>query len=96
VTLDNGGSNVAIGYQVTSIGMSPNGREPWVTASPASGTVAAGQRAQLTLTPASDLCSQWWTAGVTQAVNETATIQLTAGGTSATTITDTVTPYKLT
>jgi hypothetical protein len=96
VTLDNGGSNVAIDYQVAIVGKSPNGREPWASATPASGTVGAAQQAPLTLTPAGDVCSQLWMAGTTQPVSFTASVQLTAGGSGATMITDIVSPYKLT
>jgi hypothetical protein len=96
LTLDNGGSNVAVGYQVVNIGTSQNGHEPWATASPAAGTVDAGKQARLTLTPAGDLCTQLWSAGITAPVNYTLGVQLTSGGSGATTVTDSVTPFKLT
>jgi hypothetical protein len=96
LSLDNGGSNVAVGYQVVTNGTSPNGHEPWAAANPASGIVAAGKQAQLTLTPASDICNQLWTAGATAQVSFTAGIRLTSGGAGATTVTESVSPYKLT
>jgi hypothetical protein len=88
VTLDNTGSNVDVGYKVTNFDNAPNGTEPWAAASPASGTVAAGKSAQLTLTPAKDLCTLF----KGSPVNLSASIVLTSGGTGTTQITDSVTP----
>jgi hypothetical protein len=90
VTLDNTGSNVDVGYQVINIGTSPNGKEPWAAASPASGTVAAGKSASLTLTPVKDLCTQFKDG---TPVSFTASIKLTSGGTGTTVISDSVTPF---
>jgi hypothetical protein len=91
VTLDNGASTTAVGYQVTNVGKTPNGREPWAVASPATGTVAAGKQAQLTLTPTRDLCSQFGNSNAP--VSFSIGIQLSSGGGGTTTISDSVTPF---
>jgi hypothetical protein len=92
LTLDNTGSTIGVGYQVTIIGTAPNGREPWASARPTAGTVAAGKQAQLTIAPATDLCSQL--VG-TSPYTFTASIQPISAGRGTTIVTDSVTPFHI-
>jgi hypothetical protein len=89
VTLDNTGSNIVVGWQVT-IQESIYTGVKWAAASASAGSVPAGQVATLSLMPTSG------PSGVCHTVYGAtyhAIIQLTSGGTGTYTVADTITPY---
>ncbi len=90
VTLDNRQSTVSVNWQVTINDGDPAGNI-WANASPASGTVAAGQTATLTITPIGALCGDMFlSAG---SVTYRANINETAlGQTNTVTVRDAVAP----
>jgi hypothetical protein len=90
VTLDNSGSTVTVSWQATIMDTVPSTKEPWAGISSASGTLAAGQTATLSVTPAKDLCTHVST-DFTGRVN----VQVISGGSGTVTVTftDTVHPY---
>jgi hypothetical protein len=57
VTLDNTGSNVSVDWKVSISETIGKSGVVWASAAPTSGSVAAGQTAQLVITPASAICS---------------------------------------
>jgi len=86
LTLDAAGSNVAVSWNATigdKIGAS---NTVWATVSPSSGTIPAGHTAQITVTPASNICT------LSQSIVPDATYHLVAhyGSGSALTFSDLV------
>jgi hypothetical protein len=88
VTLDNTGSNVDVGWKVTITDKDGPG-SVWATAKPTSGTIPAGKTAQITITPANDVCGK----PIPQsfAASYHAIVTLTTGGTGSFTFTYNVT-----
>ncbi len=95
-TLDNTGSNVAVGWNVTFTA-APNFPDPWGTANATSGIIPAGKTATLTITPvnlpsgASTCASAVFGGSTLDAV-----VTLTKGSSGSTTISDTVFPQPST
>jgi hypothetical protein len=89
ITLDNTGSNVAVSWKAGIIDLVPNTATLWATASPTSGTVAAGGTATLTLTPSSSICQN-----ITQPTPFHAEVDLT-GATGTFPIVDTISPAPI-
>ncbi len=99
VTLNNTGSNVSVQWQVSITQTDPAGNI-WASASPTSGTVAAGSRAVLSITPFySDanvnLCNDLPVNGQTFAFTALITYRASSGQTGSITITDNVTAFIL-
>jgi hypothetical protein len=90
LTLDNSQSTVSVAWQANTTDTDPQGNT-WASASPASGTVLAGQTATLAITPGSALCGDMFFS--TSSLTYTAVLSQTAlGQTNNVTISDTVAP----
>jgi hypothetical protein len=89
ITLDNRGSNVAVGWQATMRETVGNG-QPWASTGPSQGPnqnmIPAGKTAQLTITPDAGVCSSVPPAGTAFHAD----ITLTSGGTGTYTFTYTM------
>jgi hypothetical protein len=91
VTLDNTGSSIAVSWSIQITDKDPKtNSELWAAASPSSGTTPAGGTTTVSITPASDLCNKL--VGITTSMLH-AKVVLTSGGSGASTVTDSVTPF---
>jgi hypothetical protein len=77
-----------VGYQTDIITDMPGTSTPWASASPASGTIPAGNSRQVTVTPNSGLCTDSLLSGTQPFV---LTISAVSGATGTFTVTDSVT-----
>jgi cytoskeletal protein RodZ len=77
-----------VGYQTDIITDMPGTSTPWASASPASGTIPAGNSRQVTVTPNSSLCTDSLLSGTQPFV---LTISAVSGATGTFTVTDSVT-----
>lgn len=79
LTINNSKSTVALTWQVTITDTDPAGKV-WASASPTSGTIPAGQQAQVTITPISSLCADM--AGAQNPITYRAVVSGSAAGQS--------------
>ncbi len=79
LTINNSKSSVALTWQVTITDTDPAGKV-WASASPTSGTIPAGQQAQVTITPISSLCADM--AGAQNPITYRAVVSGSAAGQS--------------
>ncbi len=81
ITLDNSASNVDVGWSITMRETLPQSNQPWAVVDQSQGTVAAGQTAQVTLTPNPGICPNY------AATPYHADIALSSGGSGTDTFT---------
>ena len=94
VTLDNSQSSVAVDWRATITDQDPTQSELWATASPSSGQVGSQRTTQVTVIPASDLCSRF-SGNSSAPITFHVTVTWTTSGGGSATISDTVHPYVI-